>query len=396
MLRAHLRASIARRVVSMVCTGLMAAAIGCTKGTDESAPTPKQPATADSVELKDSQLGALKLAALTTRPFQVQRTAVGSIDFNENDAVQVFSPYPGRIIKAFADIGDDVRRGATLYTIDSPDLLQAESTLITDAGQADLTAAALARAQDLYAHEGMAQKDYQQAVTDQMSAQAALEAARDAVRIFGKSDADIDAMIAKRKVDSTLVVPSPVTGRVTARFAQPGLFVQPGNAPAPYAVADLSTMWMLANVTENDVSKLHVGEDVKARVAAFGDEEFAGRIKAIGASIDPTTHTVLVRSELRDPGHELRPGMLATFVIQVADPVTSVAIPLSGVVREGDGTMTVWVTNDRRKFMRREVTVGLQQDGFDQISSGARPGELAVVEGAILLSNILFGGSGDQ
>jgi cobalt-zinc-cadmium efflux system membrane fusion protein len=216
------------------------------------------------------------------------------------------------------------------------------------------------------------------------------------VRIFGKSDADIDAMIAKRKVDSTLVVPSPVTGRVTARFAQPGLFVQPGNAPAPYAVADLSTMWMLANVTENDVSKLHVGEDVKARVAAFGDEEFAGRIKAIGASIDPTTHTVLVRSELRDPGHELRPGMLATFVIQVADPVTSVAIPLSGVVREGDGTMTVWVTNDRRKFMRREVTVGLQQDGFDQISSGARPGELAVVEGAILLSNILFGGSGDQ
>ena len=229
-----------------------------------------------------------------------------------------------------------------------------------------------------------------------MGAEVALKAARDAVRIFGKSDAEIDAMIAKRKVDSTLVIPSPVTGRVTARFAQPGLLVQPGNPPAPYSVADLSTMWMLASVTENDVAQLHVGEEVSARIAALDNREFIGRIKTIGASIDPTTHTAVVRSELRDPEHQLRPGMLATFVIQVAAPTQGVAIPTSGVVREGDGTMSVWVSGDRHKFTRRTVTIGLQQDGFDQILSGLQPGELAVVDGAILLSNILFGGSGDQ
>ena len=391
----RMRPDTALRAIALVCACVAAITLGCSKASHDENSSAKPPPT-DSVELNDSQVNALKLAEVATRPFQQQRTAVGSIDFNENDAVQVFSPYTGRIIKAFADVGDDVRRGVTLYTIDSPDLLQAESTSITDAGQAELTAAALTRAQDLYEHEGMAQKDYQQAVSDQMGAEVALKAARDAVRIFGKSDAEIDAMIAKRKVDSTLVIPSPVTGRVTARFAQPGLLVQPGNPPAPYSVADLSTMWMLASVTENDVAQLHVGEEVSARIAALDNREFIGRIKTIGASIDPTTHTAVVRSELRDPEHQLRPGMLATFVIQVAAPTQGVAIPTSGVVREGDGTMSVWVSGDRHKFTRRTVTIGLQQDGFDQILSGLQPGELAVVDGAILLSNILFGGSGDQ
>jgi len=386
------------RVLRIVlgCAGIAAALGGCTKATGDGNSPAKQAAPSDSVELNASQIGALKLATVGTQHFELRSTAVGSIDFNENDAVQVFSPYAGRIIKAFADVGDDVRRGATLYTIDSPDLLQAESTLITDAGLADLTAAALARAKELYEHEGMAQKDYQQAVSDQMGAEAALKAARDGVRIFGKSDAEIDAMVAKRKVDSTLVIPSPVAGRITARFAQPGLLVQPGNAPAPYAVADLSTMWMLASVTENDVSRLSVGQAVSARVAALADQEFTGRIKTVGETIDPNTHTLVVRSELHDPEHRLRPGMMATFLIQTAAPTESVAIPLSGVVREGDGTMSVWVTADQHRFTRRTVSIGLQQGGFDQILAGLQAGELVVVDGAILLSNMLFGGSGDQ
>ena len=188
---------------------LLLSSVSCTRHTDAPAAAAAPPAD-NSIVLNASQLGALKLAIVGTRHFKVQHSAVGTIDFDENAAVQVFSPYAGRIIQAFADIGEDVARGRTLYTIDSPDLLQAESTLITAAGQADLTAAALARAQDLYAHEGMAQKDYQQAISDDMSAQGALKATRDAVRIFGKTDGDIDAMIVKRKVDSTLVIPSPI------------------------------------------------------------------------------------------------------------------------------------------------------------------------------------------
>jgi cobalt-zinc-cadmium efflux system membrane fusion protein len=380
-----------------VAVGLIAAlcfGAGCSGGTASNvAAAPPGP---DSVELKASQVAAVTLAPVATHRFALQRAAVGAIDFDEDVAVQVFSPYPGRIIQAFGEVGDDVRRGKTLYTIDSPDLLQAESTLIAAAGVADLTAAALKRAKALLETQGMAQKDYQQAVSDQMTAEGALKAARDAVRIFGKSDREIDSIIEQRKVDPTLVVPSPVSGRITARSAQPGLLVQPGNTPAPYAVADVSTLWMLASVPESDVAPLRTGQTVSVTVMALGDREFKGSIQTIGATVDPTTHTVTVRSEVHDPQHLLRPGMMATFLLQTGDPVDSVAVPANSVVREGDGTMSVWVTADRRKFVRRTVKIGLRQDGFDQIESGVVPGEIAVVDGAILLSNLLFGGDGDN
>jgi membrane fusion protein, heavy metal efflux system len=381
-----------------VAAGLIAAlsffGAGCSGGaTADVAAAPPGP---DSVELKASQVAAVTLAPVATHRFALQRAAVGAIGFDEDVAVQVFSPYAGRIIQAFADVGDDVQRGKTLYTVDSPDLLQAESTLIAAAGVADLTAAALKRAKELFATQGMAQKDYQQAVSDQMTAEGALKAARDAVRIFGKSDREIDTIIAQRKVDPTLVVPSPVSGRITARSAQPGLLVQPGNTPAPYAVADVSTLWMLASVPESDVAALRTGQAVTVAVMALGDREFKGSIQTIGATVDPITHTVTVRSEVHDPQHLLRPGMMATFLLQTGDPVDSVAVPANSVVREGDGTMSVWVTTDRRKFVRRTVKIGLQQDGFDQIESGVVPGEIAVVDGAILLSNLFFGGDGDD
>jgi hypothetical protein len=129
---------------------------------------------------------------------------------------------------------------------------------------------------------------------------------------FGKTEAEIDRIIVQRKVDSTLVVKSPITGRVTARTAAPGLFVQPGKLPAPYTVADLSK---------------------------------------------------------------------------------ATAVPFAAVVWEGDGTMTVWVTTDRRRFVRRKVEIGLQRDGYDQILKGLNPGELIATEGAVFLSKMLAASS---
>ncbi len=233
----------------------------------------------------------------------------------------------------------------------------------------------------------MSQHDVEQAASDQQTAEGNLQAARDAVRLFGKTEDDIDGIIAKRSADPTLVVPSPITGRITARNAAPGLFVQPGNAPAPYMVADIDTMWMLANVAETDSPAFRVGQPVQVRLDAFPNRVFDGTITTIGASVDTNTRRVLVRSEVKDPQHELRSGMFANFVIGVGAPLRSPAIPIDGVVREGDGTMTAWVTADRRHFTRRLVKIGEQRDGYRQILDGVQPGELAATEGAIFLSN---------
>src|SRR5260370_1887470 len=194
----------------------------------------------------------------------------------------------------------------------------------------------------------------------------AFRAARDAIRIFGKTDADMDGIVANRKIDPVLVVRSPIAGRVTTRNAAPGVLAQRGTAPAPYTLSDISTMWMLANVAETDFPFLRLGAAVDVTVKAYPGRVFRGTIVNIGAAVDPNTHRVVVRSEVRDPRHELRPGMFATFVIRTGQAVRSPAVPLNGVVREGDGTLTVWVTTHRRRLAQRTVTVGLGQHGCEQ------------------------------
>jgi cobalt-zinc-cadmium efflux system membrane fusion protein len=148
-------------------------------------------------------------------------------------------------------------------------------------------------------------------------------------------------------------------------------------------------MWMLANVAESDSPDFKVGQEVKVRIMAFPDRVFDGKITTISSTVDPNTHRVWVRSEVADPRHELRAGMFATFIIRTGDPIHAVAVPLDGVVREGDGTMIAWVTADRRRFTRRSVTIGLQQDGYRQILQGLQAGELVATEGALFLSNAL-------
>ena len=354
------------------------------------ATAPSDPAGGvQSIELNDKQLTSVKVEVVEEHVFPVEKAAVGSIDFNEELTVQVFTPYQGKIIDVFAKVGDEVKQGQTLFTIDSPDLLAADSNLVAAAGVLELTSRNLERLKVLYQSRAVSQHDLEQAVSDQQTAEGALRSARDAVRIFGKTEQEIDKIVTARMADPRLVVPSPISGRVTARNAAPGLLVQPGNAPPPYSVADLSTMWMLANIAEVDVPFIRVGQQVTVLVIAYPGKAFEGRITSVDSSVDPNTHRMLIRSTIDDPNHELRSNMFANFTIRTGDSVRSLAVPLDGVVREGDGTMTVWITNDRRRFSQRTVKIGMQKDGFRQIVEGLKQGDLVATDGAVFLSNML-------
>jgi cobalt-zinc-cadmium efflux system membrane fusion protein len=363
-----------------------------TRSAAHKAGTPAAEPDTGRMELSDAQLGMIDIGTVSEHAFPLEREAVGSIDFNEDMAAQVFPPYQGRIVKLFAKIGDNVRRGQPLLTIESPDLIQADSNLIAAAAVLDLTAHALDRAKQLYQVQGMAEKDLQQAVSDQQTAEGALRAARDAVAVFGKSELEIDRMVKTRTIDPYLVVPSPIAGRITARSAAPGDFVQPGTLPAPYSVADISRIWLNASVTESDMPLVRTGQQIRVAVMAFPERTFEGEISTVGATVDPQLHRGLIRAEIEDPKHELLPGMFASFVIVTGAPVSAAAVPLDGIVREGDGTMTVWIASDRHHFTKRSIKVGLQHAGYDQILEGVRPGEQIVTKGAIFL-DVLAGGA---
>ena len=343
----------------------------------------------NTLDLTDSQLASVKVEPVEAREFPVEKEAVGGIDFNEDMETQVFTPYQGRIIALFAAIGDDVKKGQTLFTIDSPDLLAAESNLIAAAGVLELTTRNLARLRELYKTLAVSQKDLEQAISDQQTAEGNLRAA--ATRCASS------ARPTPRSIASLPIAwpirPWSCRARSTAGSQRAvrhrACSCSRVSAPPPYVVADINTMWMLANVVENDSPAFRVGQQVKVKLGAFPDRVFDGKITTIGASVDPNTRRVLVRSEINDPQHELRSGMFGNFVISIGAPVRSPAVPLAGVVREGDGTQTVWVTADRRRFTRRTVKIGEPRDGYRQILDGLQVGELVATDGAIFLSNMV-------
>ena len=285
--------------------------------------------------------------------------------------------------------GDDVKKGQPLFVIDSPDLVKAESALISTDGALQLADKTLERLKKLFEIQGTSQKELEQAISDQQTAQANHEAARSAVRIFGKSEEDIDRIMASRQIDGKLVIVSPFNGKVTDRNAAPGMLVQPGEAPAPITVADISKMWMIANVPEHFLSRIRLGAKVTISVMAYPGSTFEGRVTNIGSTIDPGTRTVAVRSEIQNPRLELLPQMLATFVIRAGVPVSSPALPQTGVVRHGDSTMIVFVTKDGLRFERRVVVTGMAQNGMQQILEGLLPDEKVATDGALFIANAL-------
>jgi cobalt-zinc-cadmium efflux system membrane fusion protein len=245
----------------------------------------------------------------------------------------------------------------TISFDEDPAVVQAESTLLGAAASLEMSRKELVRVQSLGESNGIAAKELEAAIAARQTAAAGVKAARDAVRALGKTGVEIDRMVA------------------TGHFS-------PGGPEG-------SGTWVVAGVAESDSPGVRLGQSVRVKVSAYPDRSYSGRISRVYATIDPNTHRLAVRARVADPKHELRPGMLATIVIRAADPVKSVALSTTAVVREGDGSMITWVTTDRRHFTARPLTLGLQSDGRYQVLAGLKVCELAVTEGGIFLSNLL-------
>jgi membrane fusion protein, heavy metal efflux system len=343
----------------------------------------------------------IRLETVDPRTFHAEKLATGRIAFNDELMTPVFSPYVGHVLRLIAKPGDAVKLGSPLLELYTPDLVQAESGLIAAATTVAKAKTALSlarrteeRQHQLYLNQAAALKDWEQAQSDLQNAEsdlhaaeAALLAARDQLRVFGKSDADIARVEQAHTIDRVTTVGSPIAGTITARKVGPGQYIRPDNADPLFVIADLSRMWMLANVYEADVPLLKVGQPVEVSVVAYPNEVFKASISHIGAAVDPGTHRVDVRAVVENREQKLKPEMFATFRIITDADVPALAVPLSAIVREGEKTR-VWVAQGANQFVRREVTIGLEQDGYVQILSGLQAGEQVVAEEGLLLSGV--------
>lgn len=370
---------------------------------DVVAPTPAEAAlnrAAGTIRVTEKQMAEFELAPVVSYDFRIQRDAIGQIAFNEDASTPVVAPFSGRVIRLIAKLGDDVKRGMPLFEIESPDVAQAQNDLVAavqavnkSKAQLLLAKQALTRARELFAASAGSKRELEQGETgyasadfDTRAAESTLAAARNRLRMLGRSDAEIATLERDQAVSPTITIVAPIDGTVVSRKVGPGQYVRSDNPDPLYLIADLRTMWLDANVAERDIGLVHVGQDVAVTVDAYPDRSFKAHITYIGASSDPVTHRIVVRSEVTNVDRLLKPQMFARFRIDTGKDLETMAIPIDAAVRNEDET-TCWVEVEPRVFQQRKIRVGLQQDGMIQVLDGLKPGEQVASRGALFLDN---------
>lgn len=357
----------------------------------------------DTVRVKPDQMHQLSVVKVVPYPFRLQKQAVGQIAFNEDASTVVLTPFSGRVTRVIGKLGDDVKRGDPLFEIDSPEVVQAQTDLIAafqgfqkTSSQLNLAKRVLDRLINLLAGNAVsqrevdqAQNDYAAAEFDLRTAEGTLTSARNRLRvIIGRDQAEVDRVERERVVNPLITINAEIDGTIIGRKIGPGQYVRTDAGDALYAIADLSTMWLKANVPELDSPFIRVGQEIEVRVAALPGRVFKARINAVGASSDAATRRVMVRSELPNPERALKSEMFVSFKISIGNGEHALAVPVEAVIWEGD-VAAVWVEREPLVFERRKVKVGFEQDGRLQINDGLEAGELVVGRGAIYVQNEL-------
>jgi cobalt-zinc-cadmium efflux system membrane fusion protein len=358
------------------------------------------PKSRDRVQVTADQMHQLSVIKVELHPFRVRKSAIGQIAYNEDTSTAVLTPFTGRVTRLIAKIGQTVKRGDPLFEIDSPEVVQPQNDFIAAATATNKARSALdlariveKRLKDLYEGSAAPLKEWQQAEAqlvaaqnDMRAAEISLEAARARLRIIGFSDEEIADLKDKGRIRRATPVIAPIDGTVIARKVGPGQFVRNDTGDALYTVADLSTMWLKAQVPENEIPNIRVGQEVEVKVGALPGRVFRARITTIGAATDLTTRRTVVRSEVANPDGALKAEMFANFKIATGADELSPSVPVEAVIREGD-IAVVWVEEEPMLFRRRPVTIGMEQDGRVQIRDGLAAGASIVARGAIFVDN---------
>jgi cobalt-zinc-cadmium efflux system membrane fusion protein len=277
------------------------------------------------------------------------------------------------------------------------DLINAVSTLHTTQAQLNLAQTTEKRQHDLYDSKGAPLKDWQQSQVDLAtaqgsfrSAQIALAAVRNRLRILGKSDADVAAI--ENTSDALNLSPeamvfAPIGGIVTQRQVGLGQYINSaanGGSSPIFSIGDMTKVWLLANVHEDNAPSMRVGDPVEVHVLAFPGRRFSAKLIYVAASIDPNTHRLPVRAEVDNPDGALKPEMFANFSIIIGNSVDSPAVPQEGVVYEGE-TARVWIAGKDKTLSLRQIRPGWVQDGMVQILEGVKAGEQVVTSGSLFI-----------
>jgi cobalt-zinc-cadmium efflux system membrane fusion protein len=339
---------------------------------------------AGQVKLNPDQLATLGIITVRPTAFHDAVVADGQIAVNDNATTQVFSPYSGRVLRVLAGVGDKVRSGAALVTVDASENLDAQTALVTALSQARLARLTETRRHAAYDSHGGSLQDWQQAQADLVSAQATLSAARGRLRVLGSSDAQIQALEAAGVASATATIAAPITGLVTDRHIGPGQVVQAGDSTALFTVADLASVWLLCAVRDSEAASIAVGQPIVLHIPALPGHDYRATVQSVGAEVDAATHRVMVRATVPNADGRLRPAMLGTSEIITSPDSLAPGVPEAAIVREGDQAH-VWVVRPDGVLEQRSIQTGRSSGTLTEVRRGLAAGERIVTAGSLFI-----------
>ncbi len=307
----------------------------------------------------------------------------GSIQVDEQRIARIGAPVTGRVVDIDAVLGQSVKRGETLATLNSTELAQNQLVYIKALQQIDLHSKAVERARILLESDVISKAELQRRESELSGAQAELSAANDQLQVLGMSPQSIAKLSKSSQMRSISSVTSRIAGTVINRQVNLGQVVQP--ADELFVVADLSRVWAVAEVPEREIDLIEKGQEVDIEIPALDTNPIKGKLIYIGDVVNPQTRTVTVRSELNNAKAAIKPDMLVSMLVQ-SKPTSKLSVPVQAIVREEDKDH-VFVQIAPNKYRLREVTVGDDYHGMVAIVNGIEAGEVVVGEGAFHLNN---------
>lgn len=337
------------------------------------------------------QLKTLTIEPVQTHAFATEELTEGKIGVDADRATPVVSPYSGRVLRVIAGLGDSVKAGAPLATLEASEFVQAQNDLQLAAAQVKLARINETRKHASYDAKGGSLQDWQQAQTDLTAAETALNSVRNRLQILGRSPADIAALETSRSMNPIATLTAPIAGVVVDRQVGPGQYLQAGGAPV-FTIADPSRVWLLANVRETDAGLVKLGQSVEVRVLAYPNRVFRARVTFVSAVVDPVTHRLPVRAEIDNRDGALKPEMFANFRILTSDATESPAVPAAAVIFEGEAAH-VWVVAGDALLELRAIRAGRSNDGLVEVLDGLKPGERVVTKGGLFIDQAAASGT---
>ncbi len=370
---------------AVLAAGTATVGIGCSSKNDSN--SSPSPATPGKVTLTAAQRQNIRLYTVEVSKFRQTIEVPGTVDFDNDQATSVLAPISGPVSRLLASLGEQVKKGAPLAEVDSPDFAaaiaayqKALATAKTNRRLADLD-------KDLLEHHGVAQREAEQAETDAVNAEADRDAALQALVSLNVHPQTIKDIQEGRPVSGGEgVIRSPVAGTVVEKLITPGELLEAGITPC-FTVANLSRVWVMAQVFGSDLASVRLGDAAEV-VTGIGPEKFTGRVDNIASLVDPDTRSVQVRVVADNPGYLLKKQMYVRVRLQARQESSGTLVPVSAILRDDENLPFVYLVQSDGSFTRQHVTLGYRAGEQYEIPEGLKSGDRIVVDGGIFVQFI--------